>query len=140
MKQAKDLIHKNTPSHEVPEPTESGEKEMAERLLKAMAINYGAIFKAELDSAQAQNLWVKSWTASLRGKNPDIVIKAIKHCMDTHPRPFTKADFQMAYRALKPGLANRTQQQPLGLPSKTWQEHKEIGRKHLAKIKEIVRR
>ncbi len=141
MKQAKDIIPNNTQKAPPPaqiEYTES-DKNLAQRLFAAMRINYGALFMSSLDNQKDQEAWERSWMASIHGKNPETAIKAIKHCMDTQPRPFTRADFQQAYRALMPKPANETRRQPLGLPKNTWQERKESGRKHLDKIKEIVR-
>ena len=77
--------------------------------------------------------------ASIDGKRPKIVAKALTHCLDTHSKPFTRADFQQAYRALIPSAMHKRNKEALALPSKTWAERKEYAQSMIEKAKEACK-
>lgn len=120
---------------------EYGERETAivKFLFERMAVEYKGMFLAGLDDERAQEIWERSWMASIAGKNHERVAQALTHCLDNHTRPFTRADFQEAYRSLqdKPEHKIYTVKR---LPKNTWQERKEIAREYLDTAKEILRK
>lgn len=120
---------------------EYGERETAiiRKLFESMKANYGGLFLANLDDTKTQEIWERSWMASIAGKNHERVAQALTHCLDNHTRPFARADFQEAYRSLqdKPEHKIYTVKR---LPKNTWQERKEIAREYLDTAKEILRK
>ncbi len=111
---------------------------MVKKLFEAMRANYGSAFLVSLDDPDTQLIWERSWLASIAGKRPEIAAKALTHCLNTQPRPFTRADFQEAYRSFI-GSAAQKVVKPRRLPKDTWIERKEKGMQDLLKIKESLR-
>lgn len=140
MKSLKDLTKRfqSPPAPAHPEYSES-DTLIVKKLFESMKANYGALFLATLDDPETQRLWERSWMASITGKDPERVAQALTSCLDTHPRPFTRADFQTAYRSLIPRAAHQRNAAALALPSSTWQERREIAQKHITEARELLK-
>ena len=135
MKTAKELINtQKAPAQEHPVYSEK-DMAIAKKLFQSMKAQYGAIFTANLDDKATMDTWMRSWTASIRGKRTETVARALTHCLDTFPKPFTRADFQQAYRAFTPQAMHKRNKDALALPSKTWQERKAYGAEMIKKAK-----
>ncbi len=125
---------------QAPEPREYGEKETAivAKLFDSMKANYGGLFLASLDDEKTQEIWERSWKATIAGKRTEVVAKALTHCLDTHEKPFTRADFQEAYRSLLPKAMHQRNRDALALPSKTFAERKAMAQAMLARARELI--
>jgi len=137
MKQAAEY-HRASLKAQAPAPPKYGaeDTEIIKRLFQSMAANYGGLFLATLDDEKTQQIWERSWLASIDGKSLEYVAKALTYCLDTHNKPFTRADFQLAYKSLRPTAANRRNQ--LALPRRTKAESREIAERYLTEARGII--
>ena len=134
---------KHVSEYTKPRPQENqeyGERETAivKKLFESMKANYGGLFLSALDDQKTQAMWERSWMASIAGKSHELVAKALTHCLDTHSKPFARADFQQAYRALTPKAMHQRNKDALALPSSTYEDRRKDAQKHIAEARKAL--
>ena len=122
---------------ELPVFSES-ERTAIRRLFVSMQTNYLSAFMSCMDDDRVQQVWENSWMLAIQGKDPAVVEAAFSHCFSTHRKPFTKADFEHAYKALIPKAEHQRNHEALALPKTTWAARRAMAAKHLEKARDAV--
>lgn len=105
--------------------------------------------------ARFSRIWPRAWSDTIATHDVDAIAhewqmglsemtgeqigKAIEHCRKNNLWPPTIAEFIAAGKESAQNAAMyRRNEEALALPKRLWQESREIGQKHLAKLKKVL--